>query len=257
MCSFEIISGKRASLAVSEEVGSALAQTWLETWNHERVVWNVVKRRHGGHVGVPKQRNCSHVGFPTKPPGIELMQMFSFILVENYAHWSREFCFLNTDHVMLLGEFSFVFAELLRTSARAENEISKKLFPGVSSRGLYWENKMYKLKRSIALQSLQPLAVGSAGALLSKVPKVFGRVLGENSLCFFKTKASRDTKLCSYFCFYSLYNTWKDQLYRISKSEFNERLLGAENSSDFRETGPWSDAILLYPVRRSIGIWWK
>ena len=36
--------------------------------------------------------------------------MFSFILVEKYAHWSREwnhfkFCFLNTDHVMLSGEF--------------------------------------------------------------------------------------------------------------------------------------------------------
>ena len=33
--------------------------------------------------------------------------------------------------------------------ARAENEISKNLFPWVASRGLYWENEMYKLKRSI------------------------------------------------------------------------------------------------------------
>ena len=35
--------------------------------------------------------------------------------------------------------------------ARAENEISKKLFPRVASRGLYWENEMYKLKRSILI----------------------------------------------------------------------------------------------------------
>ena len=115
-----------------------------------------------------------------------LMQIISFILVEKYAHWSREwkhfkFSFLNTDHVMVSGEFYFVFAELMLTSARAENESAKKLFPGVSSRGLYRENKMYKLKRSIALLSLQTLAIGSAGARFSKVPKVFGRVLGENS----------------------------------------------------------------------------
>ena len=39
-----------------------------------------------------------------------------------------------------------------------------------------------------------------------------------NSLCIFKTKASRGTKLCSYFYFYSLSKVWKDQLYRISRS---------------------------------------
>ena len=135
-----------------------------------------------------------------------LMQMFPFIVVEKCAYWSGEwkhfkFCFLNTHHVMLSGELSFVFAELMRTSARAENEISKKLFPGVSLRGLYREDKMYKLKRSIALPSLQPLAVGSAGARFSKVPKVFGHVLGDNSLCLFKPKASRDTLQLSLFWF--------------------------------------------------------
>jgi len=31
----------------------------------------------------------------------------------------------------------------------AEDEISKELFPRKSSSGLFWENKMYKLKRSI------------------------------------------------------------------------------------------------------------
>ena len=33
--------------------------------------------------------------------------------------------------------------------ARAEDNIWKKLFPGVTSHGLKWENKTYKLKRSI------------------------------------------------------------------------------------------------------------
>ena len=36
----------------------------------------------------------------------------------------------------------------------------------------------------------------------------------------FKTKVFRVTKRCSYFNFYSLYNMWKDQLYKISGSEF-------------------------------------
>ena len=59
--------------------------------------------------------------------------------------------------------------------------------------------------------------VSSPGACFSKVPKLFGR---HNSLCIFKMKASRGTKLCSYFYFYSLCNIWKDQLYRISRSYF-------------------------------------
>ena len=38
MYNVEIIRGKRAILTVSEEVGKASAQMWLETWNLERVV---------------------------------------------------------------------------------------------------------------------------------------------------------------------------------------------------------------------------
>ena len=58
----------------------------------------------------------------------------------------------------------------------------------------------------------------------------------DNSLCIFQTKVSRTTKFCSYFGFYSLYNTWKDQLYRISGSEFYEWLFGPEKFRDFRES---------------------
>ena len=61
------------------------------------------------------------------------------------------------------------------------------------------------------------------GARFSKVPNLFG---WHNSLCIFKTKVFRVSKLCSYFNVYSLYNPWKDQLYRISGSEFYEWLFG-------------------------------
>ena len=47
-----------------------------------------------------------------------------------------------------------------------------------------------------------------------------------NSLCIFKTMVFRVTQLGSYFNFYSLYNIWKDQLYRISRLKFYEWLFG-------------------------------
>ena len=40
----------------------------------------------------------------------------------------------------------FVFSYFMRTFERAENDISMKLFPWVSSRGLYWGNKIFKLR---------------------------------------------------------------------------------------------------------------
>ena len=70
-------------------------------------------------------------------------------------------------------------------------------------------------------------------------PETFRAHFGwHNSLCIFKTMASRGTKLCSYFNFYSLYNIWKDQLCRISGSEFNEWLFGPEKFSGLSRNGP-------------------
>jgi len=66
-----------------------------------------------------------------------------------------------------------------------------------------------------------------------------------NSL-FFKTKGSRGTKLRSYFNFYSLYNIWTDQLYRLSRSEFHEWFFGPEKFSGLSRNGP-----LAY------SLWWK
>ena len=68
--------------------------------------------------------------------------------------------------------------------------------------------------------------------LFRESPETFRAYFGRhNSLCIFKTKASRGTKPCSYFYFYSLYNIWKDQLYTISRSQFYKWLFGPEKSS--------------------------
>ena len=102
------------------------------------------------------------------------------------------------------------------------------------------QNRFVKLLRFVSLSRMVEnwlAGVSGSGACFSKVPKLFGRISG-NSLCIFKTKASRGTKLCSYFCFYSLYNTWKNQLYRISRSYFYEWLFGPEKFSGLSRNGP-------------------
>ena len=76
------------------------------------------------------------------------------------------------------------------------------------------------------------------GPLLGS-PETFRAYFGwHNFLCMFKTKASRGTKLCGYFNFYSLYNIWIDQLYRTSGLEFYEWLLGSEKFSGISRNGP-------------------
>ena len=54
-------------------------------------------------------------------------------------------------HDALMGISLLIFSIVMRTFARAQDEIWKKLFPRVKSHGLKWENKTYKLKRSIYL----------------------------------------------------------------------------------------------------------
>ena len=88
-----------------------------------------------------------------------------------------------------------------------------------------WKDQLYIISRSsfyewlYGPEKLSGLSRnGPLGPVSRKSRELFGRITGDNSLCIFKTKASRGTKLCSYFYFYSLYNIWKDQLYRISRS---------------------------------------
>ena len=79
---------------------------------------------------------------------------------------------------------------------------------------------------------------GPRGPFLES-PETFRAHFGwHNSLCIFKTKASRGTKLCSYFNFYLLYNIRTEQLYRVSRSEFHEWLFGPEILSGLSKNGP-------------------
>ena len=71
-----------------------------------------------------------------------------------------------------------------------------------------------------------------------------------NSLCILKAKASRGTKLCIYFNFYSLYNKWKDRLSRTSGSQFYEWLFGPEKFSGRSRHGP-----LVLPVEKDKWTW--
>ena len=82
---------------------------------------------------------------------------------------------------------------------------------------------------------------------ISQSLKTFWAHFGwHNFLCIFKTKASRITKLYSYFNFPPLCNTWKDQLYRINRSEFYEWVFGPEKSSGLsRNANPWTGHNLL------------
>ena len=82
------------------------------------------------------------------------------------------------------------------------------------------------------------------GAFFSKVPKLFG---WHSFLCIFKTKVFRVTEL-SYFTFYSLYSTWKDQLYRISESEFKEWLFGPVKFSGLLRNARQVSIVLILEV---------
>ena len=91
--------------------------------------------------------------------------------------------------------------------------------------------------------------------LFLESPEKFRAYFGwHNSLCIFKTKASRGMKLCSYF-YYSLCNILKDQLYRISRSEFYEWLFGPEKFSGLSRNGSQSRELKLQRRRHKWRIW--
>ena len=85
-----------------------------------------------------------------------------------------------------------------------------------------------------------------------KSPENFRAHFGwHNSLCIFKTKASRGRKLCSYFTFYSLYNIWKDQLFRIGRLEFNEWLSSSKSFRTYEKPRRINYGEIVYLLRES------
>ena len=114
---------------------------------------------------------------------------------------------------------------------------------------------------SKSYRSLQPLnwwVTMQTRGLFLESPETF-RVdfRWHNSLCIFKTKVSRGTKLSSYFDFYSLYNIWKYQLHRKSESEFYEWLFGPEKPLGLSRNGPqfWQWVSVLWQTMKSKHGW--
>ena len=86
----------------------------------------------------------------------------------------------------------------------------------------------------------------SAGsrARFSKVPKLFR--WHNHSFCIFKTKASRDTTLCSHFYFlFSLQLMKRQALQNKQVGSFTNSFSGPKSFWDFRETGLWFEKIPL------------
>ena len=118
-----------------------------------------------------------------------------------------------------IGHFRIIVSLFFKASPGAHPFIWKLVF-------IHMQMKWYEIVPPTGASATQLSTLVTKGLFL-KSPKTFRAYFGwHNSLCIFKKKASRSTKLCSYFCFYSLYNIWKDQLYRISRSYFYEWLFG-------------------------------
>ena len=66
---------------------------------------------------------------------------------------------------------------------------------------------LFSLLRSTATATTTSLL--SRGPFLESAETFRAHFRWHNPLCIFETKASRGTKLCSYFNLYSLYNIWK------------------------------------------------
>ena len=100
---------------------------------------------------------------------------------------------------------------------------------------------------------LLKLPIVSWGPLLES-PEIFGAHFGwHNSLWIFKTKTSRGRKHCSYFNFYSLYNTaWKDQFYKMDGSEFYKWLFGLKNFSGLSRNGPLASSMSLLKLTKTV-----
>ena len=100
--------------------------------------------------------------------------------------------------------------------------------------------------RGLTAQKLIYMVFCAPGVRFSKLPKLFGHISDDLILLYiFNTNGPRGTKLCRYFNFYSLYKIWKDQLYRISGSQFYEWLSGTETLSGLSSNGPQVPTTLL------------
>ena len=86
-------------------------------------------------------------------------------------------------------------------------------------------------------QNVRNINFSRPGACFSKVPKLFGRISSDIILFVSSKRRRLEALIGSYFYFNSLYNIGKDQLYRMSRSEFYEWLFGPEKFSGLSRNG--------------------
>ena len=104
----------------------------------------------------------------------------------------------------------------------------------------------HQTARGLTAQKLIYMVFSAPGAHFSKLPKLLGHLSDDLILLYIlNTKGPRGTKLCRYFNCYSLYEIEKDQLYRISGSQFYAWLFGTETFSGLSSNGPQVPTTLL------------
>ena len=136
------------------------------------------------------------------------------------------------------------------------NEHDKGLNLWGSSHDLYWENKIGKRKRSIAvfvLLSSPCNACQLAGACFSKVPKLFGRISGDIILSVSSKRRRLEARNFAVILIFIPFITYeKIRFTEKAGRSFTNGFSGPKSSRDFRETGPRELLNLQNPRQHSI-----
>ena len=117
--------------------------------------------------------------------------------------------FLERPETFQVTQFSFVSSKRRCAPCHETSQLFLFLFPLQHIKRPALQNKRVGVLRVAfrARKVFWSFEKRTPGVCFSKVPKLFRVHLGwHNSLCIFKTKASRGTTLCPYIHSYSLYN---------------------------------------------------
>ena len=80
--------------------------------------------------------------------------------------------------------------------------------------------------------------LSTTGACISKIPKLFGRILCDIVLFVCSQGRRLDARNFAVILFFTPFKTLKDQLYRVSRSEFYEWPFGPEKFSELSRNVP-------------------
>ena len=158
----------------------------------------------------------------------------AFDIIANTLHISNKRTGSEVRHwtIRKVGQISN--RHLKRKNDRAEEGLYDLWFAVATAKSVTRSSRCYQT----TVLGFNLLIFGNWGLFLESSETFWAHFRRHNSVCICTTKASRGTKLCSCFHFYSLYNKWKEQLYRITGSEFYEWLFGPEKISGLSRNRP-------------------